>query len=177
MYDGQTVLVSTSPDGRGLSAAVTLPQGSVDNQGSLIADGGSIAAQAKTVNQDGCRSRPNSARNVNGTIELIANDTLNLNSGSVISAEGNNQVAGAGGVTLQAGEDTVNDNGQVVADRSLIQMTASTVNQNGTLQANSLGNINGTVGINAGASLNLGASSIISANGDRPRPLPVPAAR
>jgi filamentous hemagglutinin family protein len=164
LYAGQTVLISTSPDGRGLSAQVTLPQGSVDNEGKLIADGGSIAAQAQMVNQNGL-VQANSAQNVNGTIELIANDTLNLTASSVISAEGNNQAAGAGGAILQAG-NTVNNNGQVVADGSSIQMTAPTVNQSGTLQANSLGNINGTVEIDAVASLNLGASSVISANVD-----------
>jgi len=42
-----------SPDGRGLSAQVTFAGGSVDNQGNLIADAGSIAAQARFVNQGG----------------------------------------------------------------------------------------------------------------------------
>src|SRR5208283_3333545 len=87
LYAGQTVLVSTSPDGRGLSAQVTLPQGSVDNAGNLIADGGSIAAQAQVVNQNGL-VQANSAQNVNGVIELVASDSLNLGASSVISANG-----------------------------------------------------------------------------------------
>src|ERR1700677_3208767 len=53
LYDGETVLVSTSPNGQGLSAAVTLPQGSVDNEGKLTASGGSVVAQAQFVNQNG----------------------------------------------------------------------------------------------------------------------------
>jgi len=44
---GQTVLLSERPDGRGMSMRVTLPQGSVDNEGRLIADGGTIAMNAR----------------------------------------------------------------------------------------------------------------------------------
>jgi filamentous hemagglutinin family protein len=103
LYAGEQVLVSTSPDGRGLSAEVTLPTGSVDNEGKLIADAGSIAAQAKTVNQGGL-IQANSAQNVNGTIELVAGDSLNVGASSVISAQGGGTGASSGGsVTLQSG--------------------------------------------------------------------------
>ena len=85
LYAGQQVLVSTSPDGRGLSAQVTLPVGSVDNEGNLIADAGTIAAQAKVVNQNGL-VQANSVQNVNGVIELVASDSLNLGASSQISA-------------------------------------------------------------------------------------------
>ena len=44
---GQTVLLSERPDGRGMSMQVTLPGGSVDNEGRLIADGGTIAMNAR----------------------------------------------------------------------------------------------------------------------------------
>src|SRR5690606_14211602 len=44
---GQEVLLSERPDGRGLSAAVTLQSGSVNNSGQLIADAGSIALNAR----------------------------------------------------------------------------------------------------------------------------------
>src|SRR6516162_6285574 len=70
LYAGQTVLVSTSPDGRGLSAKATVPQGLVDNNGNLVADAGNIALQAQMVNQNGL-VQANSAQNVNGTIELV----------------------------------------------------------------------------------------------------------
>src|SRR5215471_1901079 len=53
LYAGKEVLVSSRPDGRGLSAKVNLPQGSVDNEGKIIADAGTIAMAAQTVNQGG----------------------------------------------------------------------------------------------------------------------------
>ena len=68
---GQTVLLSERPDGRGMSLQVTLPQGSVDNDGKLIADAGTIALNAKVINQDGLL-QANSVRNENGVIELVA---------------------------------------------------------------------------------------------------------
>jgi len=112
LYSGQTVLVSMSPDGRGLSAQVTLPQGSVDNEGKLIADAGSIVAQAKTVNQGGL-IQANSVQNVNGVIELLASDSLNLKSSSDIESHGDNTSAGAspGGFVVLKSDNTFADNG------------------------------------------------------------------
>src|SRR5262249_34958453 len=69
LYAGKEVLISDRPDGRGLSARVTLPEGSVDNTGKLIADAGTIALHAEVVNQGGL-IQANSAREVNGIIEL-----------------------------------------------------------------------------------------------------------
>ncbi len=108
LYAGEKVLVSMSPDGRGLSAEVTLPTGSVDNQGNLIADAGSIAAQARLVNQGGL-IQANSVRNVNGTIELVASDSLNLGSGSVISAQGDSTGTSAGGSVTIKSDNTYSD--------------------------------------------------------------------
>jgi filamentous hemagglutinin family protein len=108
LYAGQQVLVSTSPDGRGLSAAVTLPQGSVNNQGQLIADAGSIVMQAKTVNQNGL-IQANSVQNVNGTIELVASDSVNLGASSVISAQGGAQGASSGGSVTIKSDNTFSD--------------------------------------------------------------------
>ena len=108
LYAGQQVLVSMSPDGRGLSAAVTLPQGSVDNQGNLIADAGSIVAQAKVVNQNGL-VQANSVQNVNGTIELVASDSVNLGATSVISAQGGGQGASSGGSVTIKSDNTFSD--------------------------------------------------------------------
>jgi filamentous hemagglutinin family protein len=105
LYAGQQVLVSTSPNGSGLSARVTLPQGSVDNDGNLIADGGSIMAQAQTVNQNGL-IQANSVLNVNGVIELVANDRLTLGAHSDIEANGDAtgvQPSPGGFVVLQSG--------------------------------------------------------------------------
>ena len=108
LYAGQKVLVSTSPDGRGLNAEVTLPQGSVDNKGHLIADGGSIVMQAQVVNQGGL-VQANSVRDVNGTIELMASDSLNLGAGAVILAQGGAEGTSAGGVVTLKSGDTFSD--------------------------------------------------------------------
>lgn len=114
LYAGQTVLVSTSPDGRGLSAKVTLPQGSVDNEGKLIADGGSIAAQARMVNQNGL-VQANSAQNVNGTIELVAGGSVNLGATSVISAQGDTQgISSGGSVIIKSGQSFSDQPGSVI---------------------------------------------------------------
>src|SRR5690242_2331236 len=111
LYAGQKVLVSMAPDGRGLSAEVTLPAGSVDNEGNLIADAGSIAAKAQVVNQNGL-VQVNSVQNVNGTIELVASSSVNLGAGSKISAKGDGSAASAsagGFVVLNAGNSTFSD--------------------------------------------------------------------
>ncbi|MGA2540350.1 MAG: filamentous hemagglutinin N-terminal domain-containing protein [Verrucomicrobiota bacterium] len=103
LYAGQQVMVSSRPDGRGLSAMVTLPQGSVNNAGQLIADAGTIALQAQVVNQGGM-IQANSVRAQNGVIELVAGEDLTLGASSVIQANGGAQGASPGGsVTLQSG--------------------------------------------------------------------------
>jgi filamentous hemagglutinin family protein len=100
---GQTVMLSERPDGRGMSMQVTLPGGSVDNEGRLIADGGTIAMRARVVNQNGF-IQANSVRNQNGVIELVASDQLTLGANSQITASGDNSPAGSAGgkVTLQS---------------------------------------------------------------------------
>src|ERR1035437_1595446 len=103
LYAGKQVLVSERPDGRGLSATVTLPEGSVDNSGTLIADAGTIAMRAQVVNQGGL-VQANSVQQVNGVIELVASDAINLSPSSVLSAQGDSQGASPGGtVTIKAG--------------------------------------------------------------------------
>ena len=111
LYAGQQVLVSMSPDGRGLSAQLTLPQGSVDNEGKLVADAGSIIAQAKTVNQGGL-IQANSVQNINGVIELLASDNLTLGADSDIEAHGDNTSANAssGGFVVLKSDNTFADN-------------------------------------------------------------------
>ena len=101
---GQTVLLSERPDGRGMSMQVTLPQGSVDNFGNLIADAGTIALNAKVINQDGLL-QANSVINQNGVIELVASDSLNLGADSQILARGDDSagVSSGGSVTLRSG--------------------------------------------------------------------------
>ncbi len=101
---GQHVVLSDRPDGRGLSMTVNLPEGSVDNYGHITADAGTIAMNARSVNQDGL-VQANSVRNENGVIELVASDQLNLGANSQILANGDASVGGSSGgsVTLQSG--------------------------------------------------------------------------
>lgn len=106
LYGGESVLVSDRPDGRGLSATVQVPAGSVDNLGRVTADAGTIALRAQVVNQNGLL-QANSIKDDNGVIELVASDSLNLGSSSQISARGDDSsCASPGGkVTLQSGNN------------------------------------------------------------------------
>jgi filamentous hemagglutinin family protein len=116
LYDGETVLVSMSPNGEGLSAQVTLPEGSVDNEGKLTADGGSVVAQAQFVNQNGLL-QANTAQNVNGTIELLGSSSVALGASSVISAAGDSTAAkpsAGGSVQIQAGISFSDDSGSAI---------------------------------------------------------------
>jgi filamentous hemagglutinin family protein len=119
LYAGQKVLVSLSPDGRGLSATVTLPEGSVDNEGNLIADAGSIAAQAQFVNQNGL-VQANSVQNNNGVIEFVASDSLNIGANSAISAKGDSTSASAspGGFVVLKAANSFADTGTSAIDVS-----------------------------------------------------------
>jgi filamentous hemagglutinin family protein len=106
LYAGEDILVSDRPDGRGLSATVKVPSGSVNNFGQITADAGTIALQAKVVNQDGI-IQADSIQNQNGVIELVASDSLNLGTESKILARGDNSASGSSGgtVTLQSGNN------------------------------------------------------------------------
>ena len=119
LYAGKEVLVSTRPDGRGLSARVTLPQGSVDNHGQLLADAGTIAMQAQVVNQGGLL-QANSVRNANGVIELLAGDSLNLDANSSISAAGDAAATSAsqGGFVIAKSDGTFADTATSALDIS-----------------------------------------------------------
>lgn len=104
LVDGQSVLVSERPDGHGLSAQVTLPAGSVDNAGTIVADAGSIALRARVVNQSGV-IQADSVQGQNGDIELVASDTVILGANSQILAQGDNAapVSSGGTITVQSG--------------------------------------------------------------------------
>ena len=106
---GQTVTLSERPDGRGMSLQVTLPEGSVDNSGNIVADAGTIALNAKVVNQNGF-IQANTVQNQNGVIELVAADSLTLGENSTISARGDDVQAGSlgGNVTLKS-DNVFND--------------------------------------------------------------------
>ncbi|MGA2499604.1 MAG: filamentous hemagglutinin N-terminal domain-containing protein [Tepidisphaeraceae bacterium] len=104
LYAGQDVLVTERADGRGLSATVKLPAGSVDNAGHISVDAGTIALNAQVVNQDGIL-QADSVREQNGTIELVAGGQLNLGPNSQILARGDDTTPGSpgGSVTLKSG--------------------------------------------------------------------------
>ncbi len=117
LYAGENVLVSSSPNGLGLSAQVTLPEGSVDNEGRLVADAGSIAARAQTINQNGL-VEANSVQNVNGTIELVASDSLTLGATSQISAKGDPAATSSspgGFVVLNSGNTFADSSGSTIS--------------------------------------------------------------
>ena len=99
LASGQTVTLSERPDGRGMSMQVTLPKGSVNNYGTLIADAGTISMNAKVVNQVGF-IQAYSVQNDNGVIELVASDQLNLGANSAISAQGDSSAGGSSGGTV-----------------------------------------------------------------------------
>ena len=126
---GESVLVSERPDGRGLSATVQVPSGSVDNFGRITADAGEIALQAKVVNQDGI-IQADSIQNRNGEIELVASDSLNLGANSQISANGDNSSpASSGGSVVLKSENNFSDSG------------GSQISVTGGLQGGSGGNV------------------------------------
>jgi filamentous hemagglutinin family protein len=116
LASGQEVLVSDSPDGRGLSAKVQMPQGSVDNFGNITADAGTIALQAKVVNEDGI-IQANSVQNQGGVIELTALSDLTLGANSQISANGDSSSGGSvgGTITLQAGNNFSDNAGSQIS--------------------------------------------------------------
>lgn len=111
LYAGQQVLVSERPDGRGLSASVTMPAGSIENSGRIVADAGQIALNARVVNQDGLL-QANSIQNENGVISLVASESINLGADSDIEAQGGDSVLIKSGNTFSDIEgSTINATG------------------------------------------------------------------
>jgi filamentous hemagglutinin family protein len=108
LYAGKQVLVSTRPDGRGLSAQVTLPEGSVDNNGQIVADAGTIALHAQVVNQGGLL-QANSVRQTKGGIELVASEAVNLGANSVVEARGDSVGISPGGSVLIKSDQAFSD--------------------------------------------------------------------
>jgi len=109
LYAGESVLLSERPDGRGVSANVTIPTGSIDNCGKITVNAGEIALDAQVVNQNGI-IQADSVQNQNGIISLVASDQLNLGANSQILARGDDTPGGSpgGSVTLRSG-NTFND--------------------------------------------------------------------
>ncbi|MGA2870949.1 MAG: hypothetical protein ABSF34_17535, partial [Verrucomicrobiota bacterium] len=120
------------------------------------------------LNADGSTSPGTLALNVNSLssgfsqINLQAADDINLDALWNLTPEN-----GGSTVSLQAG-DTINvpQGTGIEAEGGRITLAAPSVNLDGTLQANSIGQANGVIEVDAGESLNIGANSVISANGD-----------
>lgn len=93
---GSEVLLSSRPDGLGLSSPVKLPSGTIRNSGRIVADAGTIALNARVVNQDGL-VQANSIRERNGVIELVASESIQLGEHSDISARGGTEGPSRGG--------------------------------------------------------------------------------
>jgi filamentous hemagglutinin family protein len=108
LYAGKNVLMSERPDGRGLSVQVSLPEGSIDNSGRMVADAGSIMLNAQTVNQTGT-IQANSVRSKNGVIELVASESITLGADSVIEANGDSSSRSTGGKITIKSSDTFSD--------------------------------------------------------------------
>jgi filamentous hemagglutinin family protein len=161
LYAGQTVLVSTSPDGRGLSAQATIPQGLVDNNGKLVADAGSIALHAQMVNQNGL-VQANSAQVINGTIELVGGGSVNLGANSIISAHGDTVGTSSGGsVTIKSGNNFSDQAG------STIDISGGAQGGNGgqaEVSASQMGAINSSINGRARDGFNGGILTIDPAN-------------
>ena len=181
---GQTVLLSERPDGRGMSMQVTLPQGSVDNSGNLIADAGTIALQAQVVNQNGI-IQADSVQNQNGVIELVASDQLNLGASSQILARGDDSSSGSSGgnVTLQSGNNFSDDVGsQIVTSGGAqggnggnIEVSAPNISSlNSAMDASAQSGWNGGTFFLDPANIILGTSGsgTVPANGTVARSLP-----
>jgi filamentous hemagglutinin family protein len=141
LYAGKEVLISDRADGRGLSARVTLPEGSVDNSGRLIADAGTIALHAAVVNEGGL-IQANSVREVNGVIELVASDAINLGPNAQVTARGDSSGTSPGGeITIKSSGSYSDKPGSLVdvsggtqgGNGGQVEISASQV---GALQAN-----------------------------------------
>ena len=166
---GQTVLLSERPDGRGLSAQVKLPTGSINNSGQLVADAGTILASAQVVNQNGL-VEANSVQSVGGVIELDAAGSLNVGANSQITANGDASASGSSGgqIMLQTGQSYSDASGSSIqfmgganggdGGRLLIYAAQSEVNSAllGTAQA----------GFDAGSEYFYPRSSSLSLNTD-----------
>lgn len=117
LYAGKQVLISDRPDGRGVSASVELPEGSINNSGQIIADAGTIALHAQVVNQNGL-IQANSVRNRKGVVELVATDAIHLGAGSLLQANGGDKGQSAGGkITVNGGQTFTDDPGSRVQVR------------------------------------------------------------
>lgn len=142
LFADRQVLISDRPDGRGLNVTAKLPTGSVNNDGQIIADGGSILASAQTVNQNGL-IQANSVREKNGVIELVAGDAVNLGANSLLEANGDSTVISSGGQITVKSDGSFSD-----ATGSVISATGGAQGGNGgkmEISAPNISSLNSTL--------------------------------
>jgi hypothetical protein len=99
----------------------------------------------------------------------VANGRLEIQSGrNIIVASGTSIVAGPGwSVYFTSRNAIVLESGsKIEADAGKVTLEASSVNQDGVIQADSIGTASGLIAIQASTSIKLGADSTISAQGD-----------
>jgi len=157
LYAGESVLVSDRPDGRGLSATLKVPKGSVNNFGQITADAGTIALQAQVVNQNGI-IQADSVQNQNGVIELVASDQLNLGANSQIVANGDNSTAGSSGgtITLKSGNNFSDQIGSTI-----VATGGSQGGNGGSVEISAPNILSLNSGINARAATGLTAGTLL----------------
>jgi len=132
------------------------PTASIVNYGQIsTGSGGQLFLIAEKVENHGVLTAPD------GTLGLYAGKEVMLS----------DRPDGRGlNVSVNLPEGSVDNFGKLVADEGTIWMHAQTVNQDGVIQANSIQNKNGVIELVASDSVNLGANSLITANGDDSTP-------
>ncbi|MFM2294747.1 MAG: hypothetical protein RLZZ350_1160, partial [Verrucomicrobiota bacterium] len=128
------------------------PVASIINYGEIkAANGGSIFLVAEKIENHGVLTAPD------GTLGLYAGK-------EVLISERPDGRGLSMGVALPEG--SIDNLGKISADAGEIALHARVVNQGGIVQANSVRERNGVVELVASDELNLGATSVITANGD-----------
>ena len=128
------------------------PLASIVNYGKInVGQNGSAFLIADQIENHGTIAAPG------GSIGLAAGQTVLLS-----------ERPDGRGMSLQVKlpQGSVDNYGNLIADAGTIALNAQVINQNGLVQANSVQNQNGVIELVAADQLNLGANSIIQANGD-----------
>jgi filamentous hemagglutinin family protein len=114
---GATVYLTDRPDGTGLAIAYTAPGspgGSAVNLGKLVSDAGFVKMRAALVRQQGL-VEANSVREKDGKIELVADQGVELATGSVTEAHGGSEGTSSGGsIQVSSAGNAAVESGAVV---------------------------------------------------------------
>ena len=122
------------------------------NYGTLqTATGGSLFLIAKQIDNDGTISTPG------GKTALVAGQ-------QVLLSDRPNGLSLSAPIKVPAG--SVDNEGKITADAGQVLLQAQTVNNSGTIQANSIREKNGVIELYASQDIQLGSTSALQANGD-----------